>query len=306
MAFRFNGTASYATGHHASCCWVASPGRAPRRPARRLPSRNLRQRRRRLHRARKAGTTRRPRRPTPLPANNIACRRISTTKQTLALPGRTLAFAATAGSIRLFDEKGEPQADIAYTSYTLDGADPRDPAGHVPVQWRARRVVGLAAVRRCRPVGGCRYQATARSLRLRADLVPNAETWLDSLIWFSSIPSPVPGYSRFVTSGEDGAQAFFSVAWAHVNSTRSLVIRRWLEKYDRLPSPKFVTGESLWRHPRPENRPQPADPARRRRARADPRLASARLPRIFRLQPAANTSTGFPPWPRWRVKRKAR
>ena len=49
----------------------------------------------------------------------------STTKQTLALPGRTLAFTATAGSIRLFDDKGEPQADIAYTAYQLDGADPR-------------------------------------------------------------------------------------------------------------------------------------------------------------------------------------
>src|SRR5271165_3301740 len=47
----------------------------------------------------------------------------STTKQTLDLPGRSLAFTATAGSIRLFDGKGEPQADIAYTSYQLDGAD---------------------------------------------------------------------------------------------------------------------------------------------------------------------------------------
>src|SRR4029079_3235655 len=35
-------------------------------------------------------------------------------KHTLSLPGRTLAFTAAAGSIRLFDEKGEPQADIAY------------------------------------------------------------------------------------------------------------------------------------------------------------------------------------------------
>jgi carboxypeptidase C (cathepsin A) len=49
----------------------------------------------------------------------------STTKQTLALPGRTLNFTATAGSIRLFDDKGEPQADIAYTAYQLDGADAR-------------------------------------------------------------------------------------------------------------------------------------------------------------------------------------
>src|SRR3981081_1350560 len=45
----------------------------------------------------------------------------SMTKQTLALPGRTLDFTATAGSIRLFDDKGEPQADIAYTAYQLDG-----------------------------------------------------------------------------------------------------------------------------------------------------------------------------------------
>src|ERR1700724_312223 len=49
----------------------------------------------------------------------------STTRQTLALPGRTLNFSATAGSVRLFDDKGEPQADIAYTAYQLDGADQR-------------------------------------------------------------------------------------------------------------------------------------------------------------------------------------
>src|SRR3954468_11049881 len=44
----------------------------------------------------------------------------STTKHTLDLPGRTLNFAATAGSIRVFDSKGEPVADIVYTSYELD------------------------------------------------------------------------------------------------------------------------------------------------------------------------------------------
>ena len=38
----------------------------------------------------------------------------STTRQTLDLPGRSLSFTATAGSIRLFDDKGEPQADIAF------------------------------------------------------------------------------------------------------------------------------------------------------------------------------------------------
>src|SRR5262245_57580076 len=44
----------------------------------------------------------------------------SATKHTLALPGRTLSFTAMAGSIRVFDDKGEPQADVAYTSYQRD------------------------------------------------------------------------------------------------------------------------------------------------------------------------------------------
>src|SRR4051812_23090228 len=34
----------------------------------------------------------------------------STTKQTLPLPDRPLNFSATAGSIRLFNDKGEPEA----------------------------------------------------------------------------------------------------------------------------------------------------------------------------------------------------
>ena len=41
----------------------------------------------------------------------------STTKQTLALPGRTLAFSASVGSIRLYNDKGEPEADIVTTAY---------------------------------------------------------------------------------------------------------------------------------------------------------------------------------------------
>ncbi|MGH6766815.1 MAG: peptidase S10, partial [Bradyrhizobium sp.] len=48
----------------------------------------------------------------------------STTRQAVTLPGRSLAFTATAGSIRLFDDKGEGQADITYTAYQLEGADP--------------------------------------------------------------------------------------------------------------------------------------------------------------------------------------
>lgn len=83
----------------------------------------------------------------------------STTRQTIELPGRTLAFTATAGSILLFDDKGEPQADIAYTSYQLDGGD----APHAPSRSSstARLVHRRPGYSSAVPVlGGCRSMPT--------------------------------------------------------------------------------------------------------------------------------------------------
>jgi carboxypeptidase C (cathepsin A) len=164
----------------------------------------------------------------------------STTTQTLVLPGRTLNFTATAGSIRLFDDKGEPQADIAYTSYQLDGVD------------RARRPVTFlfnggpgasSAWLQFGAVGPWRLSIGGDGAVSSAtpDVLPNAETWLDftDLVFIDPVGT---GYSRFVASGEDVRKRFFSVD-GDVSSI-ALVIRRWLEKYDRLLSPKFVTGES--------------------------------------------------------------
>ena len=164
----------------------------------------------------------------------------STTKQTLALPGRTLAFTATAGSIRLFDDKGEPQADIAYTSYQLDGAD----QGTRPVTFLFNGGPGASSAwlqfgdagpwRLSIPGDGAISSASP-------DLVPNAETWLDftDLVFIDPVGT---GYSRFVAQGEDARKRFFSID-GDVSSI-ALVIRRWLEKHDRLLSPKFVAGES--------------------------------------------------------------
>ena len=164
----------------------------------------------------------------------------STTRQTLALPGRTLSFSATAGSIRLFEEKGEPLADIATTSYQLDGAD----RANRPVTFLFNGGPGassawlqLGAVGPWRlSIGGDGAVSSASP-----DLLPNAETWLDftDLVFIDPVGT---GYSRFVASSEDARKRFFSVD-GDVNAV-ALVIRRWLEKYDRLLSPKFVAGES--------------------------------------------------------------
>ncbi len=164
----------------------------------------------------------------------------STTKQTLVLPGRTLAFTATAGSIRLFDDKGEPQADIAYTAYRLDGADPVAR----PVTFLFNGGPGAAsAFLQFGAAGPWRLAIDGDGAVASAspDLQPNAETWLDftDLVFIDPVGT---GYSRFVAAGEDARKRFYSID-GDVNSI-AVTIRRWLEKSDRLLSPKFIVGES--------------------------------------------------------------
>jgi carboxypeptidase C (cathepsin A) len=164
----------------------------------------------------------------------------STTKQTLDLPGRTLNFAATAGSIRVFDGKGEPVADIAYTSYELDGAD----RAARPVTFLFNGGPGASSAwLQFGAAGPWRLPLHGEALSPSAspEVKPNAETWLDftDLVFIDPVST---GYSRFVTSSEDARKSFYSVD-GDVNSI-ALVIRRWLEKHDRLTSPKYVAGES--------------------------------------------------------------
>jgi carboxypeptidase C (cathepsin A) len=164
----------------------------------------------------------------------------STTKQTVELPGRTLTFSATAGSIRLFNGKGEPQADIAYTAYLLDGTDPATrPVTFIfnggPGAASAYQQLGNAGPWRLSISGDGAVPSASPELR------PNAETWLDftDLVFIDPVGT---GYSRFVATDDDVRKHFFSVD-GDVDSI-ALTIRRWLEKSGRLMSPKFIAGES--------------------------------------------------------------
>ena len=162
----------------------------------------------------------------------------STTSHKLALSGRTLAFTATAGSIRLFDDKGEPQADIAYTAYQLDGADARTR----PVAFFFNGGPGASSAwLQFGTAGPWRVPLNTTTSSTPADPLPNNETWLDfaDLVFIDPVGT---GYSRFVATGEDARKRLFSVD-GDVASI-ALTIRRWLEKSDRLLSPKFVVGES--------------------------------------------------------------
>jgi carboxypeptidase C (cathepsin A) len=164
----------------------------------------------------------------------------STTNHTLPLPERTLAFVATAGSIRLFDDKGEPQADIAYTAYQVDGADPLTR----PVTFVFNGGPGAASAwLQLGSLGPWRLaiNADAVSSSTPPNIQPNAETWLDftDLVFIDPVGT---GYSRFIATGEDVRKRFFSVEGDV--SAIAVTIRRWLEKSGRLLSPKFVVGES--------------------------------------------------------------
>lgn len=164
----------------------------------------------------------------------------STTRQTIELPGRTLAFTSTAGSIRLFDEKGEPQADIAYTSYQLDGGD----RVTRPVTFFFNCAPGASSAwLQLGSAGPWRLPINADEVTpsTSAEVKPNAESWLDftDLVFIDPVGT---GYSRFVATGADVRKQLFSVD-GDVNAL-AVVIRRWLEKHDRLLSPKYVAGES--------------------------------------------------------------
>jgi carboxypeptidase C (cathepsin A) len=164
----------------------------------------------------------------------------STTKQTLALPGRMLDFTATAGSIRLFNDKGEPQADIAYTAYQLDGADARNR----PVTFVFNGGPGASSAwLQFGNVGPWRLPINAEAVTSSAapDLMPNAETWLDftDLVF---IDPAATGYSHIVASGDNVRRQFFSVDGDA--DALAVVIRKWIEKNGRQASVKFLVGES--------------------------------------------------------------
>jgi carboxypeptidase C (cathepsin A) len=164
----------------------------------------------------------------------------STTKQTLTLPDRTLNFTATAGSIRIYDNKGEPQADIAYTAYQLDGAD----AKSRPVTFAFNGGPGSASAwLQCGNAGPWRLPMTTDAAFPSAPplLIPNAETWLDftDLVFIDPVGT---GYSRFVATGDEVRKRFYSVEGDA--SSVAVTIRRWLEQANRIVSPKYMLGES--------------------------------------------------------------
>ena len=169
----------------------------------------------------------------PLPAD-------STTQQSIDLPGRSIKFTATAGTIRLFDaDKGEPLADVADIAFRKVDADPKTR----PVAFAFNGGPGSASGwLNLGALGPWRVPMSGDAVRPSAppELVDNADTWLDftDLVF---IDPPGTGYSR-VIGGDDVRKALWSVGGDV--SAAATFIRRWTEANNRMMSPKYIVGES--------------------------------------------------------------
>ena len=177
-----------------------------------------------------------PRASVPAPADPGRLPADAASHQTLALLDRTLRFTASAGAVRLADDRGTTQAEIAFVAYEQDDADHRTR----PVTFVLNGGPGMASGwLNVGAIGPWRVDLTAPSGA--AEPRPNAETWLDftDLVF---IDPPDTGYSRIVSTSEDLRRRLFSVD-GDVDALAE-AIRRWLDRHDRDLSPKYLVGES--------------------------------------------------------------
>ncbi len=161
----------------------------------------------------------------------------STTEHMLELPGRTLRFKATAGTIPLLDaETAAMQAEIAFVAYRVG-----DGAGR-PLTFLFNGGPGAAsAYLDLGAIGPWRVPLDNISPSANLASVPNADTWLDftDLVFIDPVGT---GYSHIVASGDNVRRQFYSVDGDA--DALAVVIRKWIEKNGRQDSVKFLVGES--------------------------------------------------------------
>jgi carboxypeptidase C (cathepsin A) len=166
------------------------------------------------------------------------------TQHELKLPGETIPYQATAGTIAIKDEAGKTQANFYFTAYEKTAAG--EPVGRNsatrPVIFVFNGGPGAASVwLHLGVVGPQRIDFPKDGIPGPPPyrLVDNHDTWLAfaDLVLIDPIGT---GYSR-TAPGVDGKQ-FFGVE-QDINSVGDF-IRLYLTRYGRWASPKFLAGES--------------------------------------------------------------
>ncbi|MGN6056982.1 MAG: S10 family peptidase [Sphingomicrobium sp.] len=160
------------------------------------------------------------------------------TRHSASVSGRTVPYTATAGSLTIRDNAGKPKASIFYTAYTADGAS----SARRPIMFFYNGGPGSASLwLRMGSFGPMRLQ-TGNPEAIRPapfNFGPNPDTLLGTTDMVF-IDAPGTGYSR--TLGDAKGSDFYGVDEDADAFARAII--RYVTKFNRWDSPKFLFGES--------------------------------------------------------------
>ena len=160
-------------------------------------------------------------------------------RDSVTVKGRRIAYVASAGTLTIRDTEGKPQASIFYTAYTLDGSKPGTKR---PVTFFYNGGPGSPSFwLRMGSFAPVRIRTTNPEFVRPApyDVGPNPDTLIDKTDMVF-IDAPGSGYSRPL--GDVKPAAFYGVD-GDVDAFAKAIIR-YVTKYGRWMSPKFLFGES--------------------------------------------------------------
>jgi carboxypeptidase C (cathepsin A) len=160
------------------------------------------------------------------------------TRHSASISGRTIPYTATAGTLTIRDVAGKPKASIFYTAYTADGA----PSSRRPVMFFYNGGPGSASLwLRMGSFGPMRLQTgNPESIRPAPfSFGANPDTLLGATDMVF-IDAPGTGYSRAL--GDSKGSDFYGVDQDADAFSRAII--RYVTKFGRWDSPKFLFGES--------------------------------------------------------------
>jgi carboxypeptidase C (cathepsin A) len=158
----------------------------------------------------------------------------SVTEHTVELPGGTLAYTATAGTLSLYDQSGERSAAIYYTAYVAKGPE----AANRPVTFGFNGGPGAASAYLNVGLVGPKIAEFPSADPTAARLRDNPETWLafTDLVMIDPVGT---GWSR---PAKPDDKAFYGVSSDAQALAKTIML--YLSKNGRSGSPKYLLGES--------------------------------------------------------------